>query len=90
MTTTEITKGQRVTILPTVHGMALDPTFPGWGAPDYQDHLVPANTLAGQQATITAVNHHGSYPWTRYCLHTDDGHHLIDHTPGNDFTTTNR
>jgi hypothetical protein len=63
-------KGRRVTALVTkVRRRAVD--FPGWGAADYAEFLLPIpEGLAG---VITRVESHGSNPWTRYSVRFDDG-----------------
>lgn len=87
MTTTGITKGQQVTILPDAPGNYLDADFPGWGAEGYREHLRPIAEVAGMTATVTSISSHGSNPWTRYNLLLANGGRIIDAVPCNEFTT---
>lgn len=87
MTTTGISKGQQVTILPDARGNYLDADFPGWGQPDAYDHLRPIAEVAGMTATVTSISSHGSNPWTRYNLLLANGGRIIDAVPCAEFTT---
>lgn len=70
----------RITTDPEVHlPNRLTADFPGWGADDYADHLVPIER--GSFAVITSDASHGSAPYTRYCLRFADGSRAIDVYP---------
>lgn len=63
-------KGREVVALETRHRrLAVD--FPGWGADNYRDFLLPIP--AGLTGVVTTVESHGSNPWTRYTVRFDDG-----------------
>ena len=63
-------KGMKVRGLDTRHRRrAVD--FPGWGADNYADFLLPIPQ--GLTGTVTSVESHGSNPWTRYSVRFDDG-----------------
>lgn len=81
-------KGKTVVIREGARGMYLTADFPGWGAPDYEDHLAPRADVAGMTATVTSVNSHGSAPYTRYTLRLANGGRIIDAVPSNDFDWT--
>ncbi len=70
MTTSEITKGTKITITAAMRFRT--PDFPGWSDPNYQDFLV--DLPAGQAGVVTDVESHGSNPWTRYTVRLDSGH----------------
>jgi len=55
----------------TTRTRALAVDFPGWGAPNYADFLVPI--LEGAHGVVTSVESHGSNPWTRYTIRFADG-----------------
>lgn len=75
-------KGQRVvSIASRRNRLAAD--FPGWGAADAYDFLVPMT--AGLVGTVTSVESHGSNPWTRYVVEFDDGTRGIGLVDGEDF-----
>lgn len=75
-------KGRRVISRETrVRRLAVD--FPGWGAENYADFLLP--TPAGLPGTVTHVESHGSNPWTRYTVRYDDGTRSSGLVPGADF-----
>lgn len=59
------------------------PDFPGWGDPDYADHLV--DLPAGQTGVITGKESHNSNPWTRYSIKLDSGHRASGRVDGTDF-----
>jgi hypothetical protein len=75
--------GQRVITLACKH-RRLAVNFPGWGAPDYADYLLPIP--AGLTGTVTAVESHGSNPWTRYTVKLDDGTRIIGAIEGAEIT----
>jgi hypothetical protein len=62
--------GRRVEVV-TPQGNVLAADFPGWGADNYADFLVPME--AGLTGTITNVESHGMNPWTRYTVAFDNG-----------------
>jgi hypothetical protein len=80
--------GRSVTIRSDARGNYLAADFPGWGAEDYADHLVPTSSAAGTTGKVISVNSHGSNPWTRYSIRMHDGGHLVDGVPGDDFDWT--
>lgn len=63
-------KGKTVIGLNTDHRrLAVD--FPGWGADNYADFLLPiTDDLTG---TVTDVESHGNAPYTRYGVRFTDG-----------------
>jgi len=63
-------KGSKVVAVETSH-RRLAVNFPGWGAPDYVDYLLPIP--AGMTGVITDVESHGSNPYTRYGVEFADG-----------------
>lgn len=75
-------QGRKVVALATrTRRHAVD--FPGWGAANYADFLLPIPE--GTAGVITAVNSHGSNPWTRYNVRFTDGttaSNLILASPG--------
>jgi hypothetical protein len=75
-------KGRPVTALATKHRrLAVD--FPGWGAVNYGEFLLPIpEGLAG---VVTYVESHGSNPWTRYCVRFEDGTTASGLVAGQDF-----
>lgn len=66
----------------------LSQDFPGWGAPDYREHLLPIP--AGLTGVVTTVESHGSNPWTRYTVMFDDGTRASGLCLGTDFTWDRR
>lgn len=78
-------KGAAVVVREGVRGNYLAADFPGWGADNYEDFLVPMAEAAGLSGIVTSVNSHGSNPWTRYSITLENGGHVIDGVPGNDF-----
>lgn len=78
-------KGQSVVIRENVRGNYLSADFPGWGADNYDEHLLPIASIAGMRGVVTTVNSHGSNPWTRYCILLENGGRIIDGVPGDDF-----
>lgn len=78
-------KGAAVVVREAVRGNYLAEDFPGWGAPNYEDFLVPLTEAAGLSGIVTSVNSHGSNPWTRYSIRLENGGYIIDGVPGNDF-----
>jgi len=71
--TTTLTPGAKVRIAPTATGNVLAADFPGWGASNYADFLLPFADRIGMEATVKSVEMHGSNPWTRYCIVLADG-----------------
>jgi hypothetical protein len=62
--------GRNVVTLETQHRrFAVD--FPGWGADDYADYLLPIPELLFGE--VIGVESHGSNPWTRYGVRFEDG-----------------
>lgn len=78
-------QGHQVVVRADARGNYLSADFPGWGAENYADHLIPIASAAGMTGTVTSVNSHGSNPWTRYSVRLADGGHMIDGVPGVDF-----
>lgn len=78
-------KGSRVVIRKAARGNFLAKDFPGWGADNYADFLIPCFSVAGMRGTVTSVNSHGSAPYTRYSIKLDNGGHIIDGIPGEHF-----
>lgn len=63
-------KGRSIVALETKHRRRAA-NFPGWGDPNYADHLLPIP--AGLEGIITHVESHGSNPWTKYSVRFEDG-----------------
>jgi hypothetical protein len=63
-------KGRKVQALDTRHRRR-SADFPGWGAENYADFLLPIP--AGLAGTVTNVESHGLNPWTRYSVRFTDG-----------------
>lgn len=67
-------QGARVHTLGDVRTKRFPATgFPGWGDPHAADYLL--DTPPYLDGVITAVNSHGSAPYTRYSIRFDDGSH---------------
>lgn len=64
-------KGRRVRTLDTISKRGFSPDFPGWDAPDHLEHMPMLQP--DWLGTITAVESHGSSPWTRYGIRFDNG-----------------
>lgn len=67
-----MTTNPHITTDPAAHlpnKLAAD--FPGWGAPDYADYLIPIQP--GEPVWITDVESHGAAPFTRYSVEFPDG-----------------
>lgn len=75
-------KGQAIVALETNH-RRLAADFPGWGATNYADFLLPIP--AGLAGTVTSVESHGSNPWTRYTVRFEDGTSASGLVAGDDF-----
>lgn len=52
-------------------GNRLAVDFPGWGADNYADFLIPLED--GLRGEITSVESHGAFPYTRYTVRFEDG-----------------
>lgn len=70
-------QGQKVRVAEQIRCLAAD--FPGWGDPNYADYFTTMEP--GEEAVVRDVNSHGSNPWTRYTLETEDGRVAIDKVP---------
>lgn len=75
-------KGARVISRETTR-RRLAADFPGWGAANYEAHLLPLT--GGLLGTVTSVESHGSNPWTRYSVRFDDGTSASGLVDGADF-----
>ena len=64
-------KGARVVSLPASKVRRYGSDFPGWGHPDAASFLL--EPIAGLGGVVTAVESHGSNPWTRYAVRWSDG-----------------
>jgi hypothetical protein len=78
-------RGATVRIREDAPGNYFPTDFPGWGTPNAADHLRPMTERAGQLATVTSVESHGSNPWTRYSIRFADGAHTGGTIPGVEF-----
>lgn len=63
--------GQRIRIVAPTRTRRHAVDFPGWGADNYADFLLPIEV--GMTGVITSVESHGINPWTRYSIRFDDG-----------------
>ena len=72
-------KGSTVTAVQPVR--AFDADFPGWGAPDWADHIYTVEP--GTMGAITGVESHGAAPYTRYSIEWVDGSHSYGVDPAN-------
>ena len=60
--------------------------FPGWGAANYADYLLPVP--AGLAGTVTNVESHGANPYTRYSVEFTDGSRASGLVTGTDIEFT--
>lgn len=81
MNVNENHKGRKVTTLDTNH-RRFPVDFPGWGAANAADTLLPIP--AGLTGVITSVESHGIAPYTRYCVKFPDGTHTSGLALGTD------
>ena len=79
----QLAVGTRIKTTANVQMLRLVVDFPGWGAPNYADHLLPIpGDLLG---TVTTIESHGIAPFTRYTVKFDDGTRSSGMTYGKDF-----